>query len=790
MKKILKMEKGITMVALVVTIVVLLILASITLATLSGDNGIIDKAKQSKEETEIAQWEEKIDAAIIDAEKKHQNPTLDDIIDELLKDGIIENESKVDRNTGAITTKEPIHTIEGKLDDYLDNKKPEEPDNPVLAEYTVTYNYSENEGTSADVQSMAVKEGESIDLTKKATKNGYDFVGWNTNANAHEGLTTLKMGSSNVTLYAIYKKDITATFNYWNGSVTASSKVDATLYNKETSVQIKAPSLSNTIKDGATYTARGWGEKDEGNANIVIASNGRTTITGNKTYYGLYAGNATATFYYYSGGSQVSTPGNASTTMNSKGEIAEGTMTIPDLVIASSGPNGTRYAGVATKPNSTAIANVSSSNTTYYAFYSTPVTFYYEAGSSKQGTRIATSNGSSYSSSVNNQPTPSDYNSATFNYWSGISGQDSQVDPNATSYTEYYAVYKREITAYFSYYNGSGTSTTTSSAKRTYISTKGAVASLQTNISIPNKVKDSSGPEGTTYAYVANDVNGTSGSVTPSSEGGTYFAIYTKNVTITKKIYNNNNNYQYGTAYGYSNGTTLGATIKLDSATDANGYSFYGWCTTSSVNATPISNTTIYNVMDNTTYYALYRKSVTVAYNANGGSVYQSSQNAITYMNYQANTSGGTVTLPTPNWSGYTFLGWYTSSASGTRIGDAGSTYTPYSNITLYAQWEAEKSYINITIPSELKANYGETLTVTVSMNQKYDFELYKAETATGEGERIWGVDYTANTSSGGYTIRFEFKNLSYDDEGYYYLVVQTPEGEKESSSRLHLVVN
>jgi type II secretory pathway pseudopilin PulG len=45
-------EGGITLVALVVTIIVLLILAGITIATLFGDNGAINKAQKAKEETE------------------------------------------------------------------------------------------------------------------------------------------------------------------------------------------------------------------------------------------------------------------------------------------------------------------------------------------------------------------------------------------------------------------------------------------------------------------------------------------------------------------------------------------------------------------------------------------------------------------------------------------------------------------------------------------------------------------------------------------------------------------
>ncbi len=49
---------GITLIALVVTIIILLILAGVTIATLTGENGILTKAKEAKEKTEIASQEE------------------------------------------------------------------------------------------------------------------------------------------------------------------------------------------------------------------------------------------------------------------------------------------------------------------------------------------------------------------------------------------------------------------------------------------------------------------------------------------------------------------------------------------------------------------------------------------------------------------------------------------------------------------------------------------------------------------------------------------------------------
>ena len=53
-----KRETGITLIALVISIIVLLILAGVTIAALSGDNGILTRAKEAKEKTEQAQQDE------------------------------------------------------------------------------------------------------------------------------------------------------------------------------------------------------------------------------------------------------------------------------------------------------------------------------------------------------------------------------------------------------------------------------------------------------------------------------------------------------------------------------------------------------------------------------------------------------------------------------------------------------------------------------------------------------------------------------------------------------------
>ena len=59
-------EKGITLIALVVTIIVLIILAGIAINIIIGQNGIINKVTIAKEKNNMAQAEEKLKLVIAD----------------------------------------------------------------------------------------------------------------------------------------------------------------------------------------------------------------------------------------------------------------------------------------------------------------------------------------------------------------------------------------------------------------------------------------------------------------------------------------------------------------------------------------------------------------------------------------------------------------------------------------------------------------------------------------------------------------------------------------------------
>ena len=83
-----KEAKGITLIALVITIIVLLILAGVTIATLTGDNGILGKANDAKTQTEQAKEDENLKIAIAGSYGTDGKLNLKDLKDNLENQGI------------------------------------------------------------------------------------------------------------------------------------------------------------------------------------------------------------------------------------------------------------------------------------------------------------------------------------------------------------------------------------------------------------------------------------------------------------------------------------------------------------------------------------------------------------------------------------------------------------------------------------------------------------------------------------------------------------------------------
>ena len=71
MQEKLKNTKGITLVALIITVIILLILAGVTISLVIGDNGLITKSKQGVEESEMASIKEQAELTLDDLEFDH-----------------------------------------------------------------------------------------------------------------------------------------------------------------------------------------------------------------------------------------------------------------------------------------------------------------------------------------------------------------------------------------------------------------------------------------------------------------------------------------------------------------------------------------------------------------------------------------------------------------------------------------------------------------------------------------------------------------------------------------------
>ena len=109
-----KQETGITLIALVVTIVVLLILAGVTVSLLQDENGIIEKSKVAKIETRASQVEDEVGMwklnNFISKESNQEQESADEMLEDLISRKLL-TEDEIDRNQELITIKKNDGTV-------------------------------------------------------------------------------------------------------------------------------------------------------------------------------------------------------------------------------------------------------------------------------------------------------------------------------------------------------------------------------------------------------------------------------------------------------------------------------------------------------------------------------------------------------------------------------------------------------------------------------------------------------------------------------------------------------
>ena len=452
------------------------------------------------------------------------------------------------------------------------------------ASYTVTYDATTNGGSTAK-QTASTKYKSLVDLTNKAEKSGYDFVGWNTNKDATSALSSYEMPAKDVTLYAIYKKTLTATFNYYNSKSETKS---VTIYNKATSGSITSPAALGTPSG---YTFRHYSTSSVANASKTIDTNSAVVLTINQTkaeqtYYASYQKNVTLNFYYHSGtdayaNKQTSTTATGVQYLGYNNVIVNSTVSIPSAVAGSTGYYGTSYKGV-TAANSTTPISVNTGTTNYYAYYQATITYYYYNGSAHTtgaGTRTAYSNGTNYVTNASAAPTPSSYDGAAFKGWSYTNDSVNDRNPAYTAMTALYAYYQKTVNATFNYYDGSKAASVAAENTRTYISKSGGVNTINTNITIPDAAKVSRGSY--TYRGISTSNAANASVVTPTTANTTYYSSYTYAITANFTANGGTGTAPSavaGTGYMNYSGSKSGINVTMPKNTfTKTGYSFGGW---------------------------------------------------------------------------------------------------------------------------------------------------------------------------------------------------------------------
>ena len=109
-----KNKRGITLIALVVTIVVLLILAGVTISLLLDENGIIAKSKDARTETRVSQIEDEVGMwkqhNFINKESNQAQESADTMLASLISRKLL-TEDEIDREQELITIKKKDGTV-------------------------------------------------------------------------------------------------------------------------------------------------------------------------------------------------------------------------------------------------------------------------------------------------------------------------------------------------------------------------------------------------------------------------------------------------------------------------------------------------------------------------------------------------------------------------------------------------------------------------------------------------------------------------------------------------------
>ncbi len=195
-------NSGITIIALVITVILLLILAGIGISMISGDNGILAKTSIAKENTESAQIKERLQSVYQGVLISHQTDYTKSILEDALKKEFGSDYSVDDSNSSNWILSAKGESISIQAGESTRIK------------YTISFHPNGGIGT---ISNQTIYSNEEIQLTPNSfTKAGYIFTGWNTKEDGSGNKYSDRQSFSsteNIDLYAQWRKQIIATFS-------------------------------------------------------------------------------------------------------------------------------------------------------------------------------------------------------------------------------------------------------------------------------------------------------------------------------------------------------------------------------------------------------------------------------------------------------------------------------------------------------------------------------------------------------------------------------------------------
>jgi uncharacterized repeat protein (TIGR02543 family) len=533
--------------------------------------------------------------------------------------------------------------------------------------YKVTYDYWTNGGDSVNIKTSDVYYQYSVNLDPVATKkgdsgiysssntDGWQFVGWNTDPNATEALETFEMPANDVTLYAIYKKQIKLTLVDISDLQKMTKNYVYIVYNNTTSIQHKLPELFTCMYDPTSgmWQSDGWTSSQSSSGEAEYLENENFTLWQDQTLYGLYKRDLITTFISYNGEEQkIETVSCVQKTNASNMK----SLTTPDITT----PNAYIYTGnsingswtfrgwttdTSNNPSSVTKANVKINNPskkTYYAIYDRDLTItYYDYSGSKYTTTIdkAPQSTSSYNINKYNCSTLkikniNNYTNWNKSYWSNSPTQLNNFMSEGTNYSvtnniELYAIYNRPITVtYVLADSESIIDNKTQYANSSDIEgTKTIVKfnTIYTNMYYDDKGYEWSGYYWTTdYNRKTDEIDISIGQEISIKESITLYSVYeTMYNGIFKSIKGSQENTKTisGLAYMNSNNPslinnpTITTPVLQNNTYDGKSWSKLGWTTGKETNSSVIADENQnYILTGDTTFYGLYSVGVPVTF--------------------------------------------------------------------------------------------------------------------------------------------------------------------------------